>query len=77
MNATSNQDKYDSVPQEGSDTQASNQATVLDSCVVTYASVLHIELDDIPKVLAFIRTLPNAKLIYSMKSVGAIRLVKD
>lgn len=77
MKEITHTDKYDSVLLTSSDSDASEQPTVLDSCIVTYGSVLHIELYDIPKLLAFIRTLPNAKLIYSMKGVGNIRLVKD
>jgi len=77
MKERTHTDKYDSVLLTSSDSDASEQPTVLDSCIVTYGSVLHIELYDIPKLLALIRTLPNAKLIYSMKGVGNIRLVKD
>lgn len=48
-----------------------------DTCVVTFGSVVHIELDDIPRLLSFIRTLPNSRIIYTMKGLGNVRLVRE
>ena len=73
MQGTDNQDIKDSV----SENKNGCQANVLDSCIVTYGAVLRLELDDIPRLTAFINSLPNAKIIYSMKGVGHIRLVKE
>lgn len=73
MQGTSNRDIKDSV----SDSKNRYQAEDFDSCLVTYGSVIHIELEDIPRLQAFIRSLPNAKIIYSMKGIGRIRLVKE
>ncbi len=77
MQGTADCNTKDSVSITDADTQASEQVTVLDSCIVTYGSIVHIEVTDIPRLQAFIRTLPNAKIIYSMKGLGNIRLVKD
>lgn len=77
MQGTAHSNIKTSVSVTDADTQASEQVTVLDSCIVTYGSIVHIEVTDIPKLQAFIRTLPNAKIIYSMKGLGNIRLVKD
>jgi len=76
MYGTADHDIKDSVRDKNPDNQASER-DISDSCIITFGSIVHIEVEDIPKLQAFIRTLPNARIIYSMKGLGNIRLVKD
>jgi len=48
-----------------------------DSCIVNYAAVLQLEVEDIPKLQKYVRRLPNAKILYQTKSAGRLTIVRE
>lgn len=54
----------------------SEQAADPTSCRVTWAGVLHIELEDIPRLLEAINEIPSAHLVYQTKGIGLYHIVK-
>lgn len=50
---------------------------VKESCIVSFGMVAQLELEDIPRVLKYIQSLPNSRIIYQTKGLGHIRIVKE
>jgi len=46
-------------------------------CLVNYAVVSNVRVEDIPRIARFIGNLTGAKVIYQTKSVGRLRIVRE
>lgn len=46
-------------------------------CLVNFACVINIDVEDIPKLIRFIKSLPRSYIVYQTKSLGKLTILRE
>jgi len=46
-------------------------------CLVNYAMVINLNVDDIPRLIRFIKSLPRSYIVYQTKSIGKLTIQRE